>query len=127
MSLRSITLELAIGLVLGGCMSHESNPSSATAAVFRAGASDAVVRYQIADLDRAVAFYTTQLGFGLDQRSGPVATVSRGALHLLLSGPGSSGSRPMPDGRRQEPGGWNRIVLYVDDLATLAGKLRGAG
>jgi catechol 2,3-dioxygenase-like lactoylglutathione lyase family enzyme len=89
--------------------------------------TDAIVRYQIADLDGAVAFYTAQLGFRLEQRAGPVATVSRGALHLLLSGPGSSGSRPMPDGRRQEPGGWNRIVLYVEDLAALVDRLRSAG
>jgi glyoxylase I family protein len=88
--------------------------------------ADAVVRYQITDLDRAIEFYTTQLGFGLVQRAGPVATVSRGPLHLLLSGPQSSGSRPMPDGRRQEPGGWNRIVLYVDDLEALVGRLRGS-
>lgn len=91
------------------------------------GDADAVVRYQIADLDRAIAFYTENLGFRLEQRAGPVATVSRGALHLLLSGPGSSGSRTLPDGSRQEPGGWNRIVLYVDDLAALVDRLRGAG
>ena len=89
--------------------------------------TDALVRYQAADLDRAIAFYTKQLGFQLEQRSGPVATVARGSLHLLLSGPGSSGSRPMPDGRRQEPGGWNRIVLYVDDLDKLVTSLRAAG
>ncbi|MDT5323268.1 MAG: hypothetical protein QOF25_420 [Mycobacterium sp.] len=89
--------------------------------------ADAIVRYQITDLDRAIQFYTTQLGFGLVQRAGPVATVSRGPLHLLLSGPQSSGSRPMPDGRRQEPGGWNRIVLYVDDLEALVGRLRSIG
>jgi glyoxylase I family protein len=89
---------------------------------------DAVVRYQIADVDRAVTFYTRQLGFQVDQRAGgTLAIVSRGALHLVLSGPGSSGARAMPDGRRQEPGGWNRIVLYVDDLAGLAGRLRAAG
>jgi glyoxylase I family protein len=76
----------------------------------------AIVRYQVADLDRAVAFYTESLGFRMVQRAGPVATVARGALHLLLSGPASSGARPMPDGARQAPGGWNRIVLYVDDL-----------
>src|SRR3954451_18123748 len=91
------------------------------------GAADAVVRYQTTDLDRATAFYTTQLGFELEQRRGPVATVVRGALHLLLSGPESSGSRPMPDGQRQEPGGWNRIVLYVDDLEALVTRLRSAG
>jgi glyoxylase I family protein len=95
------------------------------AAVYKT--TDALVRYQIADLDRAIAFYTKQLGFQLEQRSGPVATVVRGSLHLLLSGPRSSGSRPMPDGRRQEPGGWNRIVLYVDDLDALVTSLRGAG
>jgi catechol 2,3-dioxygenase-like lactoylglutathione lyase family enzyme len=89
--------------------------------------ADAVVRYQITDLDRAIEFYTTQLGFELVQRAGPVAIVSQKALHLLLSGPESSGSRSMPDGRRQEPGGWNRIVLYVDDLEELAGRLRGVG
>jgi len=82
----------------------------------------ALVRYQVSDLDRAVAFYTEQLGFRLVHRAGPVATAARGALHLLLSGPESSGSRPMPDGARQSPGGWNRIVLYVRDLdASIAG------
>lgn len=76
----------------------------------------ALVRYQVTDLDRALAFYTEHLGFRLVHRAGPVATAARGALHLLLSGPESSGSRPMPDGARQSPGGWNRIVLYVSDL-----------
>jgi glyoxylase I family protein len=120
---------LVIGLALGGCMSqHESTQSPAQTSVFRPGTNDAIVRYQISDVDRAITFYTTVLGFRLVQRSGPVfATVSRGALHLLLSGPESSGSRPMPDGRRQEPGGWNRIVIYVDDLASLVSKLRGSG
>jgi glyoxylase I family protein len=88
----------------------------------------AVVRYQVRDVDRAVAFYTRHLGFQLTQRPAPVlALVSRGDLHLLLSGPGSSGSRPMPDGRRQEPGGWNRIVLYVDDLDSTTAALEAAG
>jgi glyoxylase I family protein len=87
---------------------------------------DAVVRYQIADLDRAITFYTTRIGFRLEQRAGPIAIVSRGALNLLLSGPESSGSRPM-DGQSQEPGGWNRIVLYVDDLEAEVDRLRTAG
>jgi glyoxylase I family protein len=79
-----------------------------------------VVRYQVQDIDRAVAFYTQHLGFQLtQQRLGPIAIVSRGNLHLLLSGPGSSGSRAMTDGRRQEPGGWNRIVLYVESLDSI--------
>ena len=55
------------------------------------------------------------------------AAVSRGQLRLILSGPGSSGSRPMPDGRRQEPGGWNRILIDVDDLASVVDPLRAAG
>lgn len=84
------------------------------------------MRYQVSDLDRAVAFYTGPLGFTLEQRMGPIAIVARGDLHLLRSGPTSSGGRPMPDGRRQEPGGWNRLVLYVDDLARTIEELRTA-
>jgi glyoxylase I family protein len=94
---------------------------------WRPTGADAVVRYQITDLDRAIEFYTTELGFDFVQRAGPVATVSHGPLHLLLSGPESSGSRPMPDGSRQEPGGWNRIVLYVDDIEAEVDRLRNAG
>lgn len=101
-----------------------TNPSQATSSTpFTADAQTAVVRYQVRDVDRAVSFYTERLGFELVQRPAPVlAIVARGQLHLLLSGPAASGSRPMPDGRQQEPGGWNRMVLYVDDLdATIAG------
>ena len=100
---------------------------SASSAISAPNTTDAVVRYQTTDLDRAIAFYSSELGFRLKQQAGPVATVVRGALHLLLSGPASSGSRPMPDGQRQEPGGWNRIVLYVDDLDALVTRLRSAG
>jgi glyoxylase I family protein len=90
--------------------------------------TSAVVRYQIADVARAVAFYTERLGFSVDLQAGPAfASVSRGDLHLLLSGPGSSGARAMPDGRAQAPGGWSRIVLYVDDLAAVIATLRDAG
>ena len=61
------------------------------------------VRYQVADIDRSIGFYTQRLGFSLEARSGPaLAAVSIGNLRLILSGPGSSGARPMPDGRRQE-------------------------
>ena len=89
---------------------------------------EAVVRYQVADLDRAIEFYVERLGFQLEHRAGSAfAEVSRGVLHLLLSGPGSSGSRPLPDGRRQEPGGWNRIVLFVERLAPQIEALRSAG
>ena len=75
------------------------------------------VRYQVKDVSRSLAFYTQQLGFKLDHKNLPAfAQVSIGNLKLILSGPGASGSRPMPDGRQQEPGGWNRIVLQVEDL-----------
>lgn len=91
-------------------------------------AKAALVRYQVQDVERAIAFYTQHLGFQVVQRSGSVfATVTRGDLHLFLSGPESSGSRPMPDGRGQEPGGWNRIVLYVEDLDSTIAALRNAG
>jgi glyoxylase I family protein len=88
---------------------------------------DAVVRYLVADLDRAIEFYTARLGFKLQQRAGPIAVVSRGSLNLLLSGPESSGSRPLADGQSQQPGGWNRIVLYVDDVEAVVDRLRSAG
>ena len=90
--------------------------------------TSAVVRYQIADVERAIAFYTSQLGFALEQQAGRAfAMISRGDLHLLLGGPGSSGSRRMPDGREQIPGGWNRIVLYVEDLDAEIARLRASG
>ena len=88
----------------------------------------AVVRYQVRDVDRALAMYTQHLGFQVVQRWGAVlAIIARGDLHLILSGPESSGSRPMPDGRPQEPGGWNRIVLYVEDLDSTIASLQAAG
>src|SRR5262245_46504506 len=96
-------------------------------AIFSPSTTAAVVRYQVQDLDRAAVFYTQHLGFQVVQRSGPVAIVSRGDLHLLFSGPSSSGSRPMPDGRRQEAGGWNRIVVYVDSIDSTISALRKAG
>jgi glyoxylase I family protein len=106
-------------------MTESNKPGSAP---FTASPTVAVVRYQVLDVERAIAFYTERLGFELLQRAGSVfATVSRGDLKLLLSGPGSSGSRPLPDGRRQEPGGWNRIVLYVDDLDSTISALRAGG
>jgi glyoxylase I family protein len=75
------------------------------------------VRYQVTDVARAVAFYTQTLGFTSDMQKLPAfAQVSAGELRLILSGPGASGSRPLPDGRQQQPGGWNRVVLQVRDL-----------
>jgi len=86
------------------------------------------VRYQVTDVARSVAFYTTHLGFTLEHQQLPAfASVSLGGTQLLLSGPGASGSRPMPDGRRQEPGGWNRVVLRVTDLLGLIDVLKKAG
>ena len=86
------------------------------------------VRYMVDDVDAAVAFYTTHLGFKLISRMPPAfADVALGDLRLLLSGPTSSAGRPMPDGRRPTPGGWNRIHLIVDDLATEVARLRSTG
>ena len=86
------------------------------------------VRYQVTDVSRAVAFYTKQLGFTLKHQQLPLfATISLGHLDLLLSGPGASGSRPLPDGRHQEPCGSNRIVLRVADLPARIEEFRAAG
>ena len=86
------------------------------------------VRYQVADVSRSVAFYTQHLGFELKHQQLPAfANVSLGEGELLLSGPGASGSRPLPDGRRQEPGGWNRVVLRVADLPSCIEALKRAG
>jgi glyoxylase I family protein len=86
------------------------------------------VRYQVKDVGRSVAFYTNQLGFDLKMQHLPAfATVSLDNLELHLSGPEASGSREMPDGRRQEPGGWNRVVLQVDDLQAEVDALGKAG
>jgi glyoxylase I family protein len=86
------------------------------------------IRYQVADVARAVAFYTEQLGFNLDHKNLPAfAQVSIGDLKLILSGPGASGSRPMPDGRQQQPGGWNRVILHVSDLPARIDDLKKKG
>src|SRR5207249_4681188 len=86
------------------------------------------VRYQVKDVRRSADFYTRQLGFNLDQKTPPAfAQVSSGNLKLILSGPGASGSRPMPDGHAQEPGGWNRVVLQVADLPARIETLKKSG
>ena len=88
----------------------------------------ATVRYIVGDVTRAVAFYRDRLGFTVVQEMLPAfARVRRDHLTLWLSGPASSASRPMPDGRRPEPGGWTRFVIEVDDLATLVADLRAGG
>ena len=85
------------------------------------------VRYQAGDVARSVAFYT-QLGFEVDQQRLPAfAQVSVGGLKLILSGPGASGSRPMPSGEHQESGGWNRVILQVADLPARIAELKQAG
>ena len=86
------------------------------------------VRYQVRDVRRSVAFYTELLGFKLEHQHLPeFATISLGTAQIHLSGPGASGSRPMLDGRAQEPGGWNRVVLRVEDLPALIKTLKSAG
>ena len=86
------------------------------------------IRYQVTDVARSVTFYTEQLGFTLEHQQLPAfASVSLGDSHVLLSGPGASGSRPMPSGQLQEPGGWNRIVLRVSDLPGFIVALKSAG
>jgi catechol 2,3-dioxygenase-like lactoylglutathione lyase family enzyme len=86
------------------------------------------VRYMVSDVEAAIAFYTTHLGFNLISSAAPAfADVRRGPLRLLLSGPTSSAGRPMPDGRKPGPGGWNRIHLIVDDIRVEVDRLRSAG
>lgn len=86
------------------------------------------VRYQVNDVERSVAFYTQHLGFKLEHQQLPAfASVSLGDAQMLLSGPDASGSRPMPNGQGQEPGGWNRVVLKVKDLPGCIAELKRAG
>lgn len=86
------------------------------------------VRYMVDDVETAIDFYTTHLGFTLRMSAAPAfADVVRGKLRLLLSGPSSSAGRPMPDGAVPAPGGWNRIHLIVRDLAAQVDRMRAAG
>ena len=88
----------------------------------------ASIRYLVRDVDAAVAFYTGRLGFALRQQFGPnMAILEREDLTLWLAGPNASAARPMPDGRRPEPGGWNRFVIEVPDLEGLVARLRREG
>ncbi len=94
--------------------------------VFRAVA----IRYQVKDVDAAIAFYTKHLGFKVQRQFGPGAafgSVANGPFVVWLSGPESSGARPLPDGRKQESGGWNRLALEVDDLPARVAELKKAG
>ena len=85
------------------------------------------VRYMVDDVEEAVVFYTSFLGFEVLTSFPAFADVARGKLRLLLSGPNSSAGRPMPDGARPGPGGWNRIHLIVDDIDAEVARLRAAG
>jgi glyoxylase I family protein len=123
-----------IGNVIGGFMSQQvsSETSRASGSDVKEGRSFVVglwgVRYQVKDVSRSITFYTEQLGFKMDQQNLPAfGQVSVGNLKLILSGPGASGSRPMPDGRHQEPGGWNRVMLQVSDLHGRIEVLKKAG
>jgi glyoxylase I family protein len=138
MSKLIVAVLFCVGLLaVGGWADEKPSPSTPAAPddkdkgkekkpEFRAGA----VRYQVKAVDKAVEFYTKHLGFKVDERlpaSPAFASVSNGNLTLWLSGPKSSGSRALPDGRKQEPGGWNRIVLEVDDLPSRVAELKKAG
>ena len=88
----------------------------------------ATIRYLVNDVDAAVAFYTERLGCALEQQFGPnMAILKRDELTLWVAGPGASASRPMPDGRKPAPGGWNRFVIEVEDLAALVADMRQGG
>jgi len=86
------------------------------------------IRYQVSDVARSTAFYAEHLGFTVKHQQLPAfAAVSLGDVDILLSGPGASGSRPLPNGQRQEPGGWNRVVLRVSVLSACIAVLKSAG
>ena len=88
----------------------------------------AAIRYLVNDVDAAVAFYRDRLGFALERQFGPaMAIVTHDDLTLWLAGPDASASQPMPDGRVPGPGGWNRLVLAVDDIDAVVSELRDAG
>jgi catechol 2,3-dioxygenase-like lactoylglutathione lyase family enzyme len=86
------------------------------------------IRLMVHDVDAAVAFYRDLLGFALVRQYGPaMAMLTRGQDELWLAGPPSSAAKPMPDGRKPEPGGWNRLVVQVPDIAATASALRDVG
>ena len=123
-------------VAMGGNMSQTAKQSAEKANQGSSSAPDTQsfvkglwgVRYQVKDVKRSIDFYTRQLGLKLDMQNLPAfGQVSAGNLKLILSGPGASGSRQMPDGKQQEPGGWNRIILQVDDLPARIETLKKAG
>jgi len=114
-------------VILGGNMSQTAKqPTQSNSQTVVKGLWG--VRYQVKDVSRSLKFYTEQLGMKLDMQNLPAfGQVSVGNLKLILSGPGASGSRQMPDGQQQQPGGWNRIILQVDDLPARIETLEKAG
>jgi glyoxylase I family protein len=121
---------------VGGVIVNTENQTTGTASGTGAAVQDRPgfilglrgVRYQVKDVSRSIRFYTQQLGFRLDMQNLPAfGQVSVGNLKLILSGPGASGSRVIPDGRTQEPGGWNRVILDVTDLPKRIEALKEAG
>ena len=135
MRLRTLFLCFIV-IVIGGYMTKTATQSSEETKQTGSSAAESQsfvkalwgVRYQVKDVSRSVDFYTKQLGLKLDMQNLPAfAQVSVGNLKLILSGPGASGSRKMPDGRQQEPGGWNRVILQVDDLPARIETLKKAG
>jgi catechol 2,3-dioxygenase-like lactoylglutathione lyase family enzyme len=123
-----LSLWLCLGLSVAGYSGTKSGSTEPEKEEVKKPVSTASVRYMIDDVPAAVKFYTTHLGFTLEQDAAPAfATVTRDGLRLLLSGEGSSGRRTMSDGTRPVPGGWNRIQLQVTDLAAEVKRLRAAG
>jgi glyoxylase I family protein len=120
----------SVGLLALYCLADERSLQTTNAEgpdkmpTFRAVA----VRYQVKDVARSLAFYTEDLDFKAELQAGSAfAKVVNGSITLYLSGPQSSGSRPLPDGRKQEPGGWNRLVVEVDDLAACIAAFKQRG
>jgi glyoxylase I family protein len=103
--------------------STQRNEKQTASSPIRTGSS--IVGFWVKDVQRAIAFYTQTLGLHLDMQNLPAfGLISIGGLKLILSSPGASGSRPMPDGHKQESGGWNRVVLQGSDLPALIAELK---
>ena len=125
---------IAVGISIGPltCVAADDSQTHAKttkdAPMTNAPTTSVDVRYMIDNVDAAVTFYTNHLGFTLvDDHRPAFAAVTRGNLRLLLSGEKSSGRRPMPDGTKPVPGGWNRILLPVSDIKAEQERLRAAG
>jgi catechol 2,3-dioxygenase-like lactoylglutathione lyase family enzyme len=130
--MKKIIILLAVAIV-SAALTARANDAEATNKTQKSSMKDnsstmVSVRYMIDDVDAAIKFYTTYLSFTLQSHPAPpLATVTRGNLRLLLSGPESSGRRPLKDGTKPESGGWNRIEVQVADIQAEAARLRAAG